>query len=63
MVELQIVVMVNATEVTGVPQVQPEEVDPFLEISIVQMFLRYQQEQQQLASSTERDATLVSSSW
>ena len=42
-------VMINATDTSGVARVQPEEVDPFLATSMVRLFMKYQLEQQKLA--------------
>ena len=42
--------MLNVTEVPGVTQVQPEEVDPFLAILMSRMFLEYHLTQQGVTS-------------
>ena len=39
--EPRLVVMVNATDLTGIPHVQPEEVDPFLSLAMVRSFIQY----------------------
>ena len=54
-IEPRIMVMVNAMDVTVVTQVLPKEVDPFLVISMVRMFMRYKIEQLQLTKSTESE--------
>ena len=39
--EPRLVVMVNATDLTGMQHVQPEEVDPFLSLSMVRSYIAY----------------------
>merc|ERR1712055_362860 len=39
--EPRLVVMVNATDLTGIPHVQPEEADPFLSLAMVRSFIQY----------------------
>ena len=53
-------VMVNATDVTGLQHVQPEEVDPFLSLSMVWSYIEYSRRQDNGRASNNFEHTACS---